>query len=222
MRFRPRLLPAVLFAGALVLTIRVGDLWSELSVTAGSRTAAETVKDPAPPVKVADAAEPEADSGAAPGEEAAAESAAIDGRADPFSYTDEEVEVLQALSKRRDELAARERKLQQRAALLAAAEQRVDKKVEDLKALQSTIEGLVKQYDAQEKKKFEGLVKIYENMKPKDAARIFEQLEMDVLLEVVGRMREQKAAKILAEMNPEKAMEVTLELAQQAQLPVPR
>jgi flagellar motility protein MotE (MotC chaperone) len=63
------------------------------------------------------------------------------------------------------------------------------------------------------------LVKIYENMKPKDAAKIFEQLDMGIMLEVVERMKEQKVAPILAEMNPVKARELTSELAQRRQMP---
>ena len=63
------------------------------------------------------------------------------------------------------------------------------------------------------------LVKVYENMKPKDAARIFEKLDMPVLLQVVERMKEQKLAAVLAEMDPGKAKSVTIELATQHQLP---
>ena len=59
-------------------------------------------------------------------------------------------------------------------------------------------------------------------MKPKDAARIFEELDMEVLLEVIERMKERKTAPILAQMNPQRAKTVTLELAQRRELPLPR
>jgi flagellar motility protein MotE (MotC chaperone) len=59
-------------------------------------------------------------------------------------------------------------------------------------------------------------------MKPKDAAQIFEDLEMDVLLDVVEGMKERKVAPILALMNPTKEQEVTLELSQRRALPLPR
>jgi flagellar motility protein MotE (MotC chaperone) len=45
---------------------------------------------------------------------------------------------------------------------------------------------------------------------------------MEVLLEVVERMKERKTAPILAQMNPERAKTVTLELAQRRELPIPR
>ena len=63
------------------------------------------------------------------------------------------------------------------------------------------------------------LVKIYENMKPKDAARIFEDLELDTLLEVSERMKERKLAGIIAKMSPQKAREITIELRRLRNLP---
>ena len=65
------------------------------------------------------------------------------------------------------------------------------------------------------------LVKIYESMKPKDAARIFAELELSILLDVISRMREQKSASILAAMDPIQAKTVTSELALRNQLPEP-
>jgi flagellar motility protein MotE (MotC chaperone) len=130
--------------------------------------------------------------------------------------------LLQSLAKRRDELEARERSLSEREALIAATEKRIDGKLEELRQVQATIEALVKQHDAEQDAQLSNLVKIYENMKPKDAAQIFEDLEMDVLLDVVERMKERKVAPVLALMNPEKAREVTLELAQRRALPLPK
>lgn len=142
--------------------------------------------------------------------------------ADPFSLTDSEIELLQALSQRRRKLDDRARDVESREALLAAAETRINEKLEELKRLRSVIEDLVSQYDAEEEAQLQSLVKIYETMKPKDAARIFEQLEMPVLLDVVERMSERKTAPILAEMVPSRAKEVTVELSNRRDLPFPR
>ena len=57
------------------------------------------------------------------------------------------------------------------------------------------------------------LVRIYENMRPRDAARIFDELEMPVLIEVVARMKQRAVAPILAGMQPDRAQKVTAELA---------
>jgi flagellar motility protein MotE (MotC chaperone) len=50
-------------------------------------------------------------------------------------------------------------------------------------------------------------------MKPKDASNVFEKLDMNILLDVVERMKEAKIAPIIAAMNPDKAKSVTEELA---------
>lgn len=141
---------------------------------------------------------------------------------DIFDMTDEELELLQSLAKRREELEQRARDIDEREVLLRAAEQRIDQKIGELENLQSSIEDLLVKHDEQSESQMQSLVKIYESMKPKDAARIFEELDMEVLLEVVERMKERKTAPILAQMNPERAKEVTLELAQRRELPIPR
>jgi flagellar motility protein MotE (MotC chaperone) len=67
----------------------------------------------------------------------------------------------------------------------------------------------------------QSLVKLYENMKPKDAARIFEELDLDTLLPVAERMKERKLAPIMSTMDPTKAKEVTVRLSTQRKLPNP-
>jgi flagellar motility protein MotE (MotC chaperone) len=159
-------------------------------------------------------------------EEEAAAAAAADAALepevhDPFDYTDEEVDVLQQLAKRREELDLRARQLDEREALIQAAEQRMEQKMAELKALQATVEDLLKARSEEEEAELKSLVKMYENMKPKAAAKVFEEMDMDVLLDVVDRMNERKVAPILALVTPTRAKEITFELAQRRQLPMP-
>lgn len=133
--------------------------------------------------------------------------------------TPSEIEVLQQLAQRREELARRADALDRREGLLKAAEHRLDQKLQGLKDLQATLERLIAEYKAQQDEQTQTLVKIYENMKPKDAARIFEELEMGTLLGVADRMKERKLAALLAEMNPARAKDVTEELARLRTLP---
>ena len=133
--------------------------------------------------------------------------------------TDEEVtrsewEVLESLGDRRRELDKREKELEIHAKLLEASEQRVEEKIEELKALEQRVQSLLGQKEEEEETKIASLVKVYESMKAKQAARIFEKLEMDVLLPVAERMKEQKIAAILAKMDPLAAKQLTVGLAQ--------
>ena len=97
--------------------------------------------------------------------------------------------------------------------LLEATEQRIDEKIETLQALETRIEKFVERHDAAETEQMRRLVKVYESMKPKDAARIFEEIDMEGLLEVAGGMKENKIAAIMANMTPRRAQELTIELA---------
>jgi flagellar motility protein MotE (MotC chaperone) len=135
------------------------------------------------------------------------------------AFSSSEVEVLQSLSKRRAEIDKREEALSQREALLKAASLEVDRKVTELNKLKGEIEDLLGKQQQMQEERLASLVKIYEAMKPKEAARIFDTLEMDVLLAVVGRMNERKLSPVLASMDPEKARLVTIQLAEQRKLP---
>lgn len=222
-----RVLPLLIMVGALMLTIRINDIRKGI-VDAGSlRVASELQAQDArgeAPAQVAQAEAPPPADGK-PAEATAAKDAApvpVASVPDQGGMTQTEMDVLQKLSDRRAVLESRERDIDRREAMLKAAENQIERKIAEMKTLQSTIEGLLRQYNEQEDNKMRSLVKIYENMKPKDAAKIFEQLDMGILLDVVERMKEQKVAPILAEMDPAKARQLTSDLAQRRQMPVPK
>jgi flagellar motility protein MotE (MotC chaperone) len=54
---------------------------------------------------------------------------------------------------------------------------------------------------------------MYENMKAKDAAKIFDGLDTKVLLDVVKEINPRRMSDILALMAPENAQRLTVELA---------
>lgn len=129
-----------------------------------------------------------------------------------------EIELLKELSKRREKLDSDKKSIDMREQVLKATENKLDQKVTELKQLQAQLETLMKQYDEKEKGKILSLVKIYETMKPKDAAKIFNELEMPVLIKVVSNMKEVKVAPIIASMDPSKARDLSIELAKQKPL----
>jgi flagellar motility protein MotE (MotC chaperone) len=138
--------------------------------------------------------------------------------ADPVRLTASEIELLHRLAARRAALEERARGLDQREALLATAATGLERQAARLEELQAEIRALVERHDAAEEAKLTSLVKIYETMKPKAAAEIFDRLEMPVLIRVVERMREAKSADVLARMDPAKARQVTAELARRTRL----
>lgn len=129
------------------------------------------------------------------------------------------MELFQDLSERRKAIEEKEKQLAAREALLKAGERELDQKFRELTVLKKEIEGLLQQQSDEEQARIKSLVTIYENMKPKEAARVFDTLDMDVLVSIISRMAERKVSPVLAEMNPERARAVTIILAQEKQLP---
>jgi flagellar motility protein MotE (MotC chaperone) len=132
---------------------------------------------------------------------------------EPPPVSDSERAVLLELRQRRQELDARARTLETRESVLAAAEQKLGARVTELQTLQRSLETLEAARQQRDDANWQGLVKLYEAMKPRDAAAIFNDLDQPVLLQVVDRMKEAKAAPILAAMQPDKARAVTAQLA---------
>ncbi|GAB6054239.1 hypothetical protein JCM17960_30590 [Magnetospira thiophila] len=237
---RLRLLPLTIFAAALMLTVRVGDIVDDVKglpssplAVSGAEAQEQQGQPPAADPAMTDAADPQTDTEGTPVDPAVQDEEAMRSADamqeirrrrpsladDPTLFTQTEIDLLQQLAERRDQLDGRETELDQREAMMRAAETKIDTKVEQLQTLKATIEGLIKKYDGQQDEKLISLVKIYENMKPKDAAKIFEQLDLDTLLLVAERMSERKLAGIMAKMTPLKAKEVTEELYRLRQLP---
>jgi flagellar motility protein MotE (MotC chaperone) len=130
-----------------------------------------------------------------------------------------EVDVLTSLSKRSAQLDARARQLDMQSNMLAAAEQRVDTKIAQLKQLQEQMTKLLAQRDTAQDKQVASLVKTYSAMKPKDAARIFNSLSDDVLVPVAQEMKSDVLAPVLANMESTAAQKLTIKLANRLAIP---
>lgn len=211
------LLPLMIVIGVIVVGLRLEGVWASLSegkifapvqqVQAAavdketqSTTKPEEKKEPA---KVEETASDKPSGPAAPSKE----------------VSSPEGDLYKQLAGRRDQLDRREQEMTSREALLKIAEQRMDQKLKEMETLKTQLQALVGQAGSAQQAQLDNLVKIYEIMKPKEAAKIFETLEMPVLLGVVQKMKPARTAAVMAEMNPEKAKEVTVALTKQDQLP---
>lgn len=126
--------------------------------------------------------------------------------------------ILERLGERRDELQQRARDADLRARVIEESERRLDQKLGELRSLDEKREaegGGSGKPDAAVR----SLVTMYETMKPKEAARVFDRLPHDVLLPVVRGMNPRKMAEVLAAMTPENAERLTVALARPAGKP---
>ncbi len=124
-----------------------------------------------------------------------------------------ELQVLQSLGQRRGELDQRENDLNTQLALMAAAEAKLDAKVGALNALKADIQGLLDQADQKQAAEIDRLVKVFEGMKPKDAAPRMVLLDDAVRLPIAARMKDRALSAIVAQMPPTEAKKLTEALA---------
>lgn len=223
-----RLLPVVIVATVVMLGLRIevvvetianarrASLQVSPSIAQAQTTPAKPSTAPAggePPKAEGGAEAPKAEGGAEPGTPVANPNGF-----NASTLTKSEIETLQRLSERREQIEKREQEVAAREGLMKAGESRIDGKVAQLQELEKTIQGLLQKYDKQKQAEIEQLVKIYGAMKPRDAAGIFDTLDMPILVAVAQTMPTAKVAPIMAVMSREKARLLTEELSTKKQL----
>jgi flagellar motility protein MotE (MotC chaperone) len=124
--------------------------------------------------------------------------------------------LFERLGERRQELDKRARELDIREGLIAEAEKRMEARLAEIKEGEAQLATATQKRDEAEVARFKGLVTMYENMKPRDAAKIFDRLEVGVLLEMASQINPRRMSDIMALMSPETAEKLTVELASRA------
>lgn len=204
---RPRLLPAAMGAMGLLLVAKLGAV-----VTGQPNPALEML---VPLLAPAQASAP------APAPPPAAAPAPPAAPAPEVPTPEERAEraLLEGLRARRAELDGRDAALSAREMVLAAAERRLGQRIEELAALQQRLEAIDQGRGEREEAGWRQMVTLYERMRPRDAAAIFNDLEMPVLVQLLDRMREAKAAPVVGVMKPDRARLLTAELVRHRSRP---
>jgi flagellar motility protein MotE (MotC chaperone) len=159
----------------------------------------------------------EAPKAAAPGTEPAKpDGTVVFPDQNPQTVSPSERAILERLQTRRQELEQRAREIEIRESLLKAAEKRIDSRSEEVKATEARISSTSGQKAEQDATRFKGIITMYEGMKPKDAAKVFDRLEMSVLYEIASQVAPRKMSDIMGLMQPEAAERLTVELARRA------
>ncbi|MGD1888753.1 MAG: MotE family protein [Cohaesibacteraceae bacterium] len=121
--------------------------------------------------------------------------------------------LLERLGDRRQVLEEREQDLRIREQLLQAAENRLEERLAELEALEQRVSAYSEEQEQRESEEIGRLVQVYSAMRAKDAAAIFDLLDLPILMEVANAMNPRKMADILGQMNPEAARRLTIALA---------
>ncbi|MFN0025427.1 MAG: MotE family protein [Parvularculaceae bacterium] len=123
------------------------------------------------------------------------------------------------ISARTAAIDAREAELDTRERVLEAAERRIDAAMQTLEQEKQAIAFAGDSRAKLRDDELGALSSAYERMKPRDAARIFEILDDDILLPVAAGMRTQALAGVLADMSAERAKALTIALANRESAP---
>jgi flagellar motility protein MotE (MotC chaperone) len=206
MQPRVRLLPVVIGAATVLLTLR----FAALAGTAAPPEATEPVPASA---HTAEATAGKAESHTETTPPPASPTPPVPPASPTHAQTKGEAEVLQQLSARRTALDERERNLAMREQLIGITEKRVEERLTELKTLEERLSAMLSARDEAEEKQLIALVKTYENMKPAEAARIFNRLDRQVLVNVASRMKPNKIGPVMAAMEPARAQDLTVMLA---------
>jgi flagellar motility protein MotE (MotC chaperone) len=124
--------------------------------------------------------------------------------------------ILERLHERRQELDSRSREIELRENLLKAAEKKYEAHANEMREQEANSPAAIAKREEAEVARLKNLVTMYENMKAKDAARIFDRLEMRILVEVASQINPRRMSDILGQMSSEAAERLTVELANRA------
>lgn len=198
-----RLMPAVMATAAVVLAMKAAAMAEGVAETAAVSPAA-----PETPQQAATEAAAPAENQCAP--PTLAEMAGLSAA---------EVQVLQALSSRRATLDQRAAEMETEDALVLAAEQRLSERLGELRQLETTLNDLLGRLDETQEARLASLVDVYQRMRAKDAAAVFDGLDDGVLVQVASRMRQANLAEVMGRMEPGRARRLTQMLAERARPP---
>lgn len=215
---------------SVVCAVAVGALaFKGLDIAQAVAAEAVTAEAPAPETALtagigAEEAQTAATEEGAPPAEAAAPTpeqclTTLNSAAEEMGLSSQEIVVLRSLQKRREELDGRETGIETREQAAVAAESRLQEQIAELKKVEGEIQALLTSMDAKRDERMTALVKTYEAMKPKDAAKIFDGMEDTLLLDIAKSMKSSTLAAVLSTMQPKRAEALTKLIAGLAKPP---
>lgn len=116
-----------------------------------------------------------------------------------------DLDHLQKLNERKKELDAREEELNRMETELQAQKGELEKRMKELEEMRGKISSILEDRVKLDDEKIDTLVQMYSNMKAPQAAKVFETMDEDLAVEILGRMKKKNAADIMNLLKPEKA-----------------
>ncbi len=206
-----RVLPILIVATAALLGLKLIEIATDAPGAIGGVRDVLAQEGSEAPASEAEAAETPPQEAAEAGEAAAEEGAVEDA-----APRNAQAAINERLAERRKQLDKFEDDLKLRENLLKAAELRIEQRLKELQTLESRLNTAIQERDEAEKQRFVNLITMYEAMKPKEAARVFNELETHILVEVATGLDPRKMGEIMAKMTPDAAERLTIAMMNKA------
>ncbi len=125
------------------------------------------------------------------------------------SWSEEEIRVFSKLEERKKELDDREVELQKLEEELQQQRVMLEDKIKELEKMRQSVAVLLKDRTVSDSEKVDRLVEFYSNMKPQNAAKIFEEINENLAVEILSRLKKKNAADIMNLIKPDKAQRLS-------------
>jgi len=115
------------------------------------------------------------------------------------------LDKLYKLTERKKELDLREEDINKKAKEIDQQKTYVEQKLKELEEYRIKISSMLQDRVKADAAKIDNLVQIYTNMRPGQAAKVFETMDEDLVIEILSKMKKKTAADVLNLMKAEKA-----------------
>jgi len=199
-----RWLPRLVFAAIVVL----GTLKLALVLVPYLMSGEQRVEPLSPPDVMAEDQEERKTENTSPESEASAR---------PSSESQQEIpltpEMISYLEEKEKALDKKEEELQELEKELKAKYEELMKLQESLKASREELEAFREERQEEQSSQIRSLAKIYSTMKAKEAGKLMENLNDDLVVKIIKTMKSEEAADILSSMDPKKAARISMALS---------
>ena len=120
--------------------------------------------------------------------------------------------LLKELQREKQRINAKETELAKKEALVKNLDATLQARANELIALEQRLVALSLDAERTKNERIKKLAGVYENMDPEQAARAIEEMDPNLAVTLVLRMRKREAGRILGAMDPQKASKISQDL----------
>ncbi len=129
------------------------------------------------------------------------------------AWTAEQLAFFNKLEERNQQLDSKEKELQKLEEELQEQKLALEKRLRDLEEIRTKISSRLDEKVKVDQEKVDKLVEFYSNMKPQNAAKVFEDIDEDLAVEILNKMKKKSAADIMNLLKSDKAQKLSEKFA---------